>query len=170
MLFYRGLELLASDAPLAAQQARTLLRTAAHGYRATEMLDVVPVALGYLAASELRTGNAEAARELACEAAELLDHGSPSLLNEAPVFLALHEALLALGKTSDAKDAILRALPRLVKRTRALSGTGHTYDFLTALRPNAELIAAARRYDILPEDIRSLLDAGPVSARARAAT
>jgi serine/threonine protein kinase/tetratricopeptide (TPR) repeat protein len=165
VLFYRGLELLASDAPLAAQQARTLLRTAAHGYRATEMLDVVPVALGYLSASELRTGNAEVAREVAREAALLLDQGKPSLLNEAPVFLALHEACASLGATADAKDAIARGIPRLQKRLQGLAGTPYAYDFFTAIRPNAELIAAATRYGLVPADIKQVMEKGPTSRR-----
>lgn len=171
VLFYRGLELLSSDAPLAAQQARTLLRTAAHGYRATEMLDVVPVALGYLAASELRTGNVEAARDVAREAAALLDGGSPSLLNEAPVFLALHEASATLGEVEEAKAAILRGMPRLQKRLEGLAGTSHAYDFLTALRPNADLIAAASRYGLLPRAIQEVLERGsPSRADVTAAT
>ena len=163
VLFYRGLELLGSDAPLAAQQARTLLRTAAHGYRATEMLDVVPVALGYLAASELRTGNPEAARDVAREAATLLDEGSPSLLNEAPIYLALHEASLALGNAAEAREAILRGIPRLEKRLAGLAGTPYEYDFVTALRPNADLIAIATRYGALPDAIRALVARGRIT-------
>src|SRR4029079_18853058 len=85
VLFYRGLEFLRPDGG-SADAARTLLRTAAEGYRATKMLDVVPVALGLWAEAERRCGQAVRARDLALEAARLLGEGSPSLLNEAPVF------------------------------------------------------------------------------------
>jgi len=55
VLFYRGLELLrGTSADGTAAQARQLLKTAAQGYRATKMLDVVPVALGFLAEAERR--------------------------------------------------------------------------------------------------------------------
>ncbi|MEO8797850.1 MAG: protein kinase, partial [Polyangiaceae bacterium] len=51
VLFYRGLELLRSSTAQGSESARTLLKTAAAGYQATKMLDVVPVALGFLAES-----------------------------------------------------------------------------------------------------------------------
>src|SRR3989442_212537 len=90
VFFYRGSELLHNEramaapisradpdrAPIAAaEQARTLLRTAAGGYRATKMLDVVPVSIGMWAEAERRMGNAERAIELATEAAALLEQG-----------------------------------------------------------------------------------------------
>src|SRR5205814_4764053 len=99
VLFYRGMELLRS--PSGASDARVLLRTAADGYRGTKMLDVLPVALGLWAEAERRCGDAEQARKLAREAAALLDEGSPSLLNEAPVYLALHDACADLDDLSD---------------------------------------------------------------------
>ena len=79
------------DASGNADRARALLRTAAGGYRATKMLDVLPVAIGLWAEAERRCGHPERARELAAEAAVLLESGSPSLLNEAPIYLALHD-------------------------------------------------------------------------------
>ena len=124
------------------------------------------VALGYLAASELRTGNAEAAREIAREAAALLDQGSPSLLNEAPVFLALHEANATLGHDAEAREAIARGIPRLQKRLQGLADTPYAHDFLTALRPNAELIAAATRYGLLPDPIKDVLTKGAAARDA----
>ena len=80
-----------------ADHARTLLRIAAQGYRATKMLDIVPVALGLWAEAERRCGQAERARELGREAVRMMEDGSPSTLNEAPVFLALHDAAVDLG-------------------------------------------------------------------------
>ena len=158
VLFYRGLELLRSDSQTSLEQARTLLKTAAAGYQATKMLDVVPVALGFLAESERRCGDKEKARELARQAAALLDEGSPSLLNEAPVFLALHDACVDLGDVKEARDAIARAIPRLVTRVLGLAGTPYARDFLTELAPNAGLLAAADGYQLIPLEIRAILN------------
>lgn len=167
VLFYRGAELLrderARDATARAsglsqaEQARTLLRTAAGGYRATKMLDVVPVALGLWAEAERRCGQAERALEIAREAADLLEHGSPSLLNEAPIYLALHDAAVDLGNLREAKDAIARGLPRLVTRVHGLSGTPYARDFLVELVPNAGLLAAAEAYDLVPPELQAIL-------------
>jgi hypothetical protein len=160
VLFYRGLELLRAPGQQSAEQARTLLKTAAQGYQATKMLDVVPVALGYLAESERRCGDGERARELARQAAALLDEGSPSLLNEAPVFLALHDACVELDALMEARDAIARGIPRLVTRLQGLAATPYAKDFLTQLDPNSGLLAAAERYDLMPEEIKGVLGAG----------
>ena len=159
VLFYRGTELLRTDQARAnaAEQARTLLKTAAGGYRATKMLDVVPVALGFWSEAERRLGQAERAVELATEAAGLIEHGSPSLLNEAPIFLALHDALFDLGRTGEAKQAIARGLPQLVTRVHGLAGTPYARDFLVNLVPNAGLIAAAEAYNIVPTEIQDIL-------------
>lgn len=171
VLFYRGVELLRSGTETvpasvsagtprgasAAEQARTLLRTAAGGYRATKMLDVLPVALGLWAEAERRCGQPDRAIELATEAAGLLEHGSPSLLNEAPIYLALHGACVDLGRAEQAKDAIARGLPHLVTRVHGLSGTPYARDFLTHLAPNAGLIAAAQGYDLLPSELAGIL-------------
>jgi tetratricopeptide (TPR) repeat protein len=177
VLYYRGAELLRNDprsgppgAPgprqgadaslrgsSPAEQARTLLKTAAGGYRATKMLDVVPVALGLWAEAERRCGSPDRAVEIATEAAGLLEHGSPSLLNEAPIYLALHDACVDLGRPEHAKDAIARGLPRLVTRVHGLSGTPYAKEFLRHLAPNAGLIGAAERYDLLPGEIADIL-------------
>ena len=157
VLYYRGLELLSSARPDAASSSRALLSAAANGYRATSMLDVVPVALGSLAEAERRCGDAEAARARAREAASLLDEGSPSLLNEAPVFLALHDACVDLGDLQEAKDAIARGLPRLVTRLQGLTGTPYAKDFLTELPSNAGLLSAAEAYGLVPEEIARIL-------------
>jgi predicted ATPase len=158
VLFYRGVELLRSETVKDAESARTLLRIAALGYRATSMLDVVPVALGRLAEAERRCGEAEKAREVAREAASLLDEGSPSLLNEAPVFLALHDACVDLNALQEAKDAIARGIPRLVTRVQGLAGTPYGRDFLTQLAANAGLIAAAEAYGLVPAEIAEVLE------------
>ena len=139
-----------------AEQARTLLKTAAGGYRATKMLDVVPVALGLWAEAERRCGQPDRAIEIATEAAGLLEHGSPSLLNEAPIYLALHDACVDLAMPAEAKDAIKRGLPHLVTRVHGLSGTPYAREFLR-LTPNAGLIAAAVTYGILLPEIAEII-------------
>jgi len=159
VLFYRGLELLRQDEPGGAEQARTLLRTAAQGYQATKMLDVVPVSLGFLAECERRCGAPERALELARRAASLLDDGSPSLLNEAPIFLALHRTSLDLGDEAGAREAIARGVPRLMTRVKSLTGTPYARGFLKDLRPNAGLLEAAQRYGLVPKEISAVLEA-----------
>jgi hypothetical protein len=173
VLYYRGAELLRNDpkgtaspvrsgetrpAGTPAEQARTLLKTAAGGYRATKMLDVLPVALGLWAEAERRCGQPERALEIATEAAGLLEHGSPSLLNEAPIYLALHDACVDLGRSADAKDAIARGLPRLVTRVHGLSGTPYAKDFLRHLASNAGLLDAAEAYRLLPAELNEILE------------
>jgi hypothetical protein len=155
VLFYRGAELLHSNG--SASDARTLLKAAAQGYRATKMLDVLPVALGLWAEAERRCNNPERARELASEAASLLDEGSPSLLNEAPIFLALHDSCVDLGKLENARDAIARGIPRLVTRVQGLAGTPYARGFLTQLAPNAGLLSAAEAYGLVPKEIQAVL-------------
>ncbi len=155
VLFYRGMELLRSGGH--ETDARTLLKIAAQGYRATKMLDVLPVALGLWAEAERRCGNGTQARELAAEAAGLLDQGSPSLLNEAPVLLALHDACVDLGNLEEARNAIARGMPRIVTRLNGLAGTPYARAFLTQLASNAGLLSAAEAYDLVPADITAVL-------------
>lgn len=165
VLFYRGVELLRDER--GTEAARALLRLAAGAYRATKMLDVFPVALGFWAEAERRSGDAERAIELAREAVGLLDGGSPSLLNEAPLFLALHDACIDIGALGEAKDAVARGMPRLVLRAQALQSTPYTRAFLTELSPNAGLIAAADGYGLVPPELAAMLGR---TAEAGAAT
>ena len=137
--------------------ARILLKIAAQGYRQTKMLDVLPVALGLWAEAERRCGNGGRARVLANEASALFDEGSPSLLNEAPVFLALHDACVDLGELAEARSAIARGVPRLVTRVKGLAGTPYPRAFLTQLAPNAGLLAAAEAYSLVPDDVTAAL-------------
>jgi hypothetical protein len=156
VLYYRGAELL-RDGAANADKARTLLKAAANGYRATKMLDVVPGALGMWAEAERLAGDGARAIELASEAAALLDSGSPSLLNEAPVFLTLHDAYQAAGAQDKAREAITRGIPRLVTRVHGLSGTSYAKEFLRELTANAGLIAAAKAYGSLPDELAEIL-------------
>jgi tetratricopeptide (TPR) repeat protein len=155
VLFYRGMERLRALG--GEHDARTLLRIASQGYRATKMLDVLPVALGVWAEAERRCGAGTQARDLAREAVELLGEGSPSLLNEAPVFLALHDACIDLGELEQAREAIARGVPRLVTRLKGLAGTPYGRAFLTQLAPNAGLLAAAEAYGLVPDEITTAL-------------
>jgi hypothetical protein len=122
------------------------------------MLDVVPVALGLWAEAERRCGQPERAVELGNEAAGLIEKGSPSLLNEAPIYLALHDAYSDLERKDEARDAIARGLPCLVTRVHGLSGTPYAKDFLVHVASNAGLLAAAQRYAIVPGEIAEILE------------
>jgi len=157
VLFYRGMEMLRCGT--GEGDARTLLKIAAQGYRATKMLDVLPVALGLWAEAERRCGDATRASALAAEAAMLLEEGSPSLLNEAPVFLALHDACTDRGQLEEARGAIARGVPSLVRRLKGLGGTPYARTFLTQLASNAGLLAAAEAYGLLPDDAIGALSA-----------
>jgi hypothetical protein len=157
VLFYRGLELLRDEGRDCAERAATLLGTAAQGYRATKMLDVMPVALGMLAEAKRRCGAIAEAIALAREATQTLESG-PSLLNEAPAFLALHDACVDAGDLAEARDAIARAMPLLVKRVQGLSGTPYPRGFLTQIASNAGLIAAAEAYDLVPRELAEVLE------------
>jgi hypothetical protein len=158
VLFYRGVELLRSGDADAAERARGLLRTATEGYRATGMRDVLPVAMGEWAEAERRCGDATRAAEIAREAADLIEHGAPSLLNEAPVYLALHDALVDAGNLREAREAIARAIPPLVRRLAGLGGSSYALAFLTHLPHNASLLAAAEAYGVVPREIEAILD------------
>ncbi len=155
-LFYRGLELLRGDNS-SLTRARGLLERVAQAYRSTGNLDVLPVSLGFWSEAERRLGDAEHARALAEEAAALLDQGAPSLLNEAPVYLALHDACVDSGDLADAKRSIERAIPLLLKRLRGLADTPYAHAFLTGLDHNAGLIAAADSYGLVPPAVEHVL-------------
>jgi hypothetical protein len=125
------------------------------------MLDVLPVALGYWAEAERRRSQPERARELAREAVTMMEEGHPSLLNEAPVFLALHDACVGLGLADEAKRAIALGIPRLVTRVHGLTGTPYGRGFLTELAPNAGLLAAATTYGLVPPELTALVERKP---------
>jgi len=156
-LFYRGCEWLASHAPEAPTRARALLKIATESYRVTGNRDLIPVALGRWAEAELRAGEHARARALAEESAGLLDQGAPSLLNESPVFLALHEARLAEGDERGAIEAIVRGLLPLSRRLAGLKDTPYARLFLTALPHNEALLKKARDHGLVPSDVANLL-------------
>jgi tetratricopeptide (TPR) repeat protein len=160
VLYYRGVELLRSSDLADVERARTLLRTAAGAYRSTKMLDLVPVALGVWAEAERRLGEPQRAHELALEAVTMIEDGSPSLLNEAPIFLALHDTYVDLGRLREARDAIERGMPRLVLRVEGLRGTPYGREFLTNVAQNAGLVTAAEAYDLVPRGLKRILENG----------
>src|SRR5262249_40550710 len=157
VLFYRGCELLRGDSG-GLQRARSLLKTAAEAYRSTDNRDVLPVALGFWAEAERRFGNAEHAVEIAREAANLVEGGAPSLLNEAPIYLALHDASVDTGDLRGARAAMERAIPPLLRRLKGLEGTPYARSFLLGLPHNSGLLAAAEAYGCVPPEIEQLVE------------
>jgi tetratricopeptide (TPR) repeat protein len=158
VLFYRGWELLRTTTEGSCARARSLLRVAAEAYRAMGHRDVFPVALAVWAEAERRCGYRERALELASEAAALLDSGAPCLLNESTVYLALHDAHVELGDLEQARDAIQRGIPALMRRLDGLFGTAYARLFLTDLPHNAGLVAAAEAYGLVPDQLHRVLE------------
>jgi tetratricopeptide (TPR) repeat protein len=156
MLFYRGCEWLTASTAEAPSRARSLLRIATESYRVTGNRDLLPVALGRWAEAELRAGERARARALAEEAADLLERGAPSLLNESPVFLALHEACAGDGDAEAARNAVRRGLVHLTRRLAGLRHTPYARLFVTALSHNEALLNQAREYGLVPADIASI--------------
>lgn len=159
-LFYRGAELLRSDSPTALERGRNLLRMSAESYRHTGNRDVLPVALGMWALGELRLGQHDKALDLATEAASLLQDGAPSLLNEAVVYLVLHDLHKAEEHEEEARHAVEQSIPRLLRRVRGLVGTPYARLFLTELPQNAQLVAIADAYGLLPDAVHQVLEKG----------
>ncbi|HEY4117500.1 MAG TPA: AAA family ATPase, partial [Byssovorax sp.] len=155
VLFYRGCELLRAESGI--NRARLLLKTAAEAYRSTENRDVLPVALGFWAEAERRYGNAEQAVEIAREAANLVEGGAPSLLNEAPIYLALHDASVDIGDLRGARDAMDRGMTPLLRRVKGLESTQYARAFLLGLPHNSGLLAAAEAYGCIPPEIEPLI-------------
>jgi tetratricopeptide (TPR) repeat protein len=160
MLFYRGCELLRGKGEGQARRALALLRVSAQGYRTTANRDILPVALGMWAEAERRSGNAQAAFDLAQEAAQLLVQGAPSLLNEAPVFLAWHDAASDLGDEDIARGSIAQAMPFVQRRLQGLTGTPYAKLYLTELPHNTRLLAVAEELGLVPDGIHRVLDGG----------
>src|SRR5690606_22836068 len=156
VLFYRGCELLLGGDRPSLGRARSLLEMSAKAYRQTDNRDVLPVALGYWAEAERRLGELETAEKIAKEAADLVEAGAPSLLNEAIIYLALHGARVDLGDLVGAHRAIERGMTPLLRRVRGLRGTEYERAFL-ALTHNARLIEAADAHACLPEELEPMI-------------
>jgi hypothetical protein len=159
-LFYRGVELLRSKDSRASLRALSLLRMAASSYRQIGHHDLLPVALGTWAEAERVCRNVQAAVRIAAEAVELLQSGAPSLLNESPVYLALHDALADQGHLDEARDAIALGVPPLMRRVHGLVGTPYARQFLTELPANTAFIAVAERFGLVPDEVHTLLARG----------
>lgn len=160
MLFYRSCELLRSDSEMALLRALSLLRMTTERYRATGNRDVLPVALGMWALAERRLNRTDRAIALSLEAAELLDGGAPSLLNEAIVYLVLHDSYRDLGDVEQARHAVECGVPVLLRRLHGLVGTPYARLFLTELSYNADLVAAAEAYSLVPDEVHHVLEKG----------
>lgn len=145
-----------ADSDVSPARARILLRISARGYRTTENHDVLPVALGMWALAEHLSKNTERALQIATEAATLLASGAPSLLNESPIFLTLHDVHLNRGNLTDAKAAIQAALPFLRRRAESLQTGPYLDHFLAGLDDNRRLLTLASQY-ALPHGFASNL-------------
>ncbi len=156
VLFYRGCELLRTGGTRL-RQARALLKMSAQDYRQTDNRDVLPVALGYWAEAERKLGEVERAEEIASEAADLVEAGAPSLLNEAIIYLALHAARVDRADLRGARGAVERGMAPLLRRVEGLRGTRYAQNFLR-LDHNAQLLAAADAFGCVPEAIESLVN------------
>ena len=88
----------------------------------------------------------------------MLDRGSPSLLNESPVFLALHDACCDLARFDEARRAIARGIPGLAKRLAGLAGTPYAQMFLTQLASNSRLLAAAEAYGLVAPEVQAIVE------------
>jgi hypothetical protein len=157
-LFYRAWEWLASTDSTAIDRARHLLKVTTEAYRATGNRDIVPVALGLWSEAERRSGDLTRARHLAGEAASLLEQGAPSLLNESPVFLALHDVEAEAGDLEGARGAVERGMVLLRRRLRGLHETPYARVFLTDLPYNDKLLGRAREYGVVPPEVWAALD------------
>jgi tetratricopeptide (TPR) repeat protein len=158
ILFYRGCELLRAKSDASCRRAIALLEISAKAYRAMGHRDVLPVALGMWSEAARLCGDKPRAVELAREAAELLEAGAPSLLNESTVYLALHDSFLEIGEQEPARNAIARGIPPLLRRVHGLVGTPYAKAFLTELSHNAGLLAAAEGYGLVPDELHRVLE------------
>jgi hypothetical protein len=158
MLFYRGCELLRAKTELANRRALALLRMAAQAYRAAGHRDVLAVALATWAEAERACNRLTSALELAREAAQLLEQGAPSLLNESVVYLSLYDVLTDSGETEEAREVLKKALPPFLRRLHGLAGTPYARLFLSDLHANARLVALAEDEGLLPEAIQRVLE------------
>jgi eukaryotic-like serine/threonine-protein kinase len=157
ILYYRGVELLHRGSRATLPKACALLERACREYRVQLHQDVLPVALGQWAEAERRLGRLESSRNLAVEGAMLLQAGAPSLLNEAPLYLALYRVESDLGEAVRAEQALRSGMQPLMRRFQTLAGSPYARTFLTGLLENADLIAAASAAGLLPASLAEAL-------------
>jgi hypothetical protein len=112
------------------------------------------------ALAEKKLGQQDRAFELASEAELLLESGAPSLLNEAVVYLVLHDCYRERGQEDEARRAVEQSMPRLLRRVRGLVGTPYARLFLTELPHNAQLVAMAEVHGFVPDAIHQVLEKG----------
>src|SRR5690606_25448511 len=123
IVFYRGVELLASSEESQQARAQVLLKNATTGYRASGNRDVLPVALGMWARAEVIRGNTGRALSLAQEAEALLATDGHSLLNESTVFLTLRDVWTSLHNENGARHAVEAGMAPKLRRKLGLAKT-----------------------------------------------
>jgi tetratricopeptide (TPR) repeat protein len=158
VIYYRALELLRLGSPRSVERACKLLEIVVEAYRQTQNRDVLPAALGMWARAALSSGDAEKGEQLAIQAAELLRSGAPSLLNESPIYLVLHDVAAQRGDLEGAKAAVEEGIRPLSRRLAGLQSTPYVRAFLTELLDNATLVSHAERYGLLPDKLRKVIE------------
>jgi tetratricopeptide (TPR) repeat protein len=158
LVYYRALEHLRSADAKGVALAERLLQSAVAGYEHTQMLDLLPVALGRLASAALAQSRVDEALELARRAAHLIETGAPSLMNEAPIFLALHDALRAKGELVEAPKAIARGGPFFERRIAGLRGTPYAHSFVWSLSDNARFADLSSRYGVVSDELAEVIE------------
>ena len=58
------------------------------------------------------------------------------------------------------RAGVERSIPRLIRRVRGLVGTPYARLFLTELPHNADLVAIAEAYGMLPDPVHQVLEKG----------
>jgi hypothetical protein len=158
LVYYRALEHLRAGDAQGSSLAARLLRSAVAGYEHTQMLDLLPVALGRLASAALAQGEGAEARAQAHRAAQLVETGAPSLMNEAPIFLALHDAYRADGDAAEAARAIARGAPFFERRIAGLRGTPYAHSFVWSLSDNARFAELSSRYGSVSDELAEVIE------------
>ncbi len=157
LVYYRALEHLRNSDPVSHAMAVKLLMSAVSGYEHTNMLDLLPVALGRLASAMLACGDVEQAAHTAARAASLVETGAPSLMNEAPIFLALHDTYAARHDWGSASQSIARGERFFDRRITGLKGTPYADSFVAKLPDNARFAELSVTYGRASVDLEEIV-------------
>jgi hypothetical protein len=79
-------------------------------------------------------------------------------MNEAPIFLALHDALRAEGNAAEAARAIARGAPFFERRIVGLRGTPYAHSFVWSLADNARFAELSSRYGSVSDELADVIE------------